>query len=185
MDTVGFTRMADGTREDYALLDRRYRSEGPDPADTVLDMLKRMAGPTFGYRIDRYTHSLQCATRARRDGADEETVACAMLHDIGDVLAPDNHSQVAAAILRPYVGERDHWIVAHHGVFQGYYYVHHLGRDRNARDAFRGHPHFEACLRFCESWDQTSFDPDYDTMPLDAFEPMVRRLFAHPPQGYD
>ena len=137
-----------------------------------------MRGDRLGYQVDRYTHSLQTASRALRDGADEETVVCALLHDIGDVLAPDNHSAVAAAILRPFVGERNHWVVQHHGLFQGYYYFHHRGEDRNARDRYRGHPHYQACVDFCERWDQQSFDPDYPTLPLTRFEPMVRRVFA-------
>jgi len=183
METVSFTRMDQGTREDYRLLDALWREHhSPAPlTEAVLAHLKLLAGPKLGYRIDRYQHSLQSATRAQRDGADEETVVCALLHDIGDTLAPDNHSELAAAVLRPYVSERNHWVVKHHGIFQGYYYWHHLGGDRDERERYRGHPHFEACVEFCERWDQTSFDPDYDTLPLDAFVPMVQRLFARPP----
>ena len=185
MDTVSFTRMDQGTREDYALAGRLYR-EHTDAhlVDNVLGLLGQMKGPTLGYKVDRYTHSLQTATRALRDGADEETVVCALLHDIGDVIAPDNHSQVAAAVLRPYVGERNHWIVLHHGIFQGYYYWDKIGLDKNARERFRDSPHYEACARFCERWDQTSFDPDYDTLPLEHFAPMVDRVFARPPHDF-
>jgi len=183
METVSFTRMDQGTREDYRLLDSCWREHhGPTPlTEAVLSHLKLLAGPKLGYRIDRYQHSLQSATRALRDDADEETVVCALLHDIGDTLAPDNHSELAAALLRPYVSEQNHWVIKHHGIFQGYYFWHHVGEDRNARERYRGHPHFEACADFCERWDQTSFDPDYDTLPLEAFAPLVRRLFARPP----
>jgi predicted HD phosphohydrolase len=183
-ETVSFTRMDQGTREDYELLARRYREHQTGLADMLLGVLRQMAGDTLGYRIDRYQHSLQCATRAHRDGADEETVVCALLHDIGDVLAPENHSQVAAAILRPYVSDRNYWVVQHHGLFQGHYYFHHVGQDPDSREAFRDHPHYRACVEFCERWDQTSFDPDYDTLPLEFFEPMVRRLFSKPPRGF-
>jgi predicted HD phosphohydrolase len=182
--SVSFTRMDQGTREDYELLGRRYRDHQAGLADMLLGLLEQMAGDTLGYQIDRFQHSLQCATRARRDGADEETVVCALLHDIGDVLAPENHSQVAAAILRPYVSDRNHWVIQHHGLFQGHYYFQHVGRDPDARNAFRDHPHYQACVEFCERWDQTSFDPDYDTLPLEFFEPMIRRLFAKPPRGF-
>ena len=106
----------------------------------------------------------------------------ALLHDIGDILAPHNHSQFAASVLRPYVSEENHWLVLHHGIFQGYYFFHHLGQDRDARDRFRGHPCFEMTADFCERWDQVSFDPDYDSAPLETFEPMVRRLFARSPK---
>lgn len=182
MQTVGFTRMDQGTAEDYAFLGGLWVDhKNAHLVDNVLGLLKQMQGPTLGYQIDRYEHSLQSATRAQRDGADEEMVVAALLHDIGDVIAPDNHSQLAAAVLRPYVSERTHWIVEHHGIFQGYYFWHFEGRDRNARERYRGHPHFEACADFCARWDQTSFDPDYDTLPLEVFEPMVRRLFAREP----
>ena len=182
--TVGFTRMDRGTAEDYALLGRRWREHQAGLADNLLGILKQMAGDPLGYRIDRYQHSLQTATRAQRDGADAETVVCALLHDIGDVLAPANHSQVSAAILRPYVGDRNYWVIQHHGLFQGYYYFHHAGQDRHARDAFRDHPHYQACVDFCARWDQLSFDPDYDTLPLDFFEPMVRGLCSREPRDF-
>lgn len=185
METVGFTRMEEGTGEEYALLERlwdRHRDE--TLADNVLDLLKRLEGPKLGYKIDRYQHSLQTATRAGRDGADEETVVCALLHDIGDTMAPENHSAFAATVLRPYIGETNHWIVKHHGVFQGYFFWHHIGKDRDARERYRGHEHFQACADFCERWDQASFDPDYDTAPLATFEPMARRLFAKEPLSF-
>ncbi len=177
-DTVAFTRMADGTYEDYQLLERKYQVLIDGFPGAVLEMLKRLGGDKLGYKIDRYQHSLQSATRAFRDGADEETVVCALLHDVGDILAPYNHSDLAAAILQPYVSEKNHWIIRHHGIFQGYYYFHHTGGDRDERERYRGHPWFEACAAFCENWDQNSFDPDYDTMPLEAFEPMVQRILS-------
>jgi predicted HD phosphohydrolase len=123
---------------------------------------------------------LQSATRAHRDDAGEEMVVAALLHDIGDTIAPYNHSQLAAAMLKPYVSPQVHWIIKHHGVFQGYYFNHHLGGDRNARDRFRGHPWYEDCVYFCHTYDQNSFDPDYDTLPITFFEPMVERIFAEP-----
>lgn len=185
MDQVAFTRMDEGTEAEYQFLERLWQEhKNAHLADSVLALLADMRGPTLGYRVDRYEHSLQTASRAARDGADEETVVCALLHDVGDSVAPDNHSALAAAILRPYVSEENHWVVLHHGVFQGYYYAHHIGEDRDARERYRGHPHFEACAAFCERWDQTSFDPDHNTLPLVTFEPMVRRLFARPPTGF-
>ncbi len=186
METIGFTRMDQGTAEEYVFLDRLGEEHKQmHLADNLIGLLKSMQGPTMGYRVDRYEHSLQTATRALRDEADEETVVAALLHDIGDVYAPDNHSAFAAAVLKPYVSERTHWVVKHHGLFQGYYFYHHLGRDRDGREQFRGHPHFQACTDFCERWDQCAFDPDYDTLPLATFEPMVRRIFARKPHFAD
>lgn len=182
-ETVAFTAMADGTFEEYQLLDRLYKKLDRELVGNVLDLLNRLQGDAMGYRIDRYQHSLQSATRALRDGADEETVVVALLHDIGDTVAPYNHSDLAAAVLQPYVSADNHWLVKHHGIFQGYYYFHHCGGDRFAREQYRGHPMFERTALFCERWDQNSFDPDYDTLPIDAFMPMLQRVFARPPFG--
>ena len=185
MKTIAFTRMADGTAEEYAFLEPLYAATRQLVPDALVGLLRRMRGDTLGYRIDRYAHSLQTATRAWRDGVDEETVVCALLHDVGDVLAPDNHSEVGAAILRPYIGERNYWVLKHHGLFQGYYYFHHRGGNRHARDRYRQHPHYAACVDFCERWDQESFDPDYDTLPLEHFRPMLERVLGEPRQQYD
>ncbi len=180
MEEVNFTAMADGTAEEYAFLDGLYRAQAGGLATRLLTELKALKGDKLGYKIDRYQHCLQSATRAQRAGESEERVVAALFHDVADLLAPHNHSQVAAAILRPYVSEESHWIVAHHGVFQGYYFFHHLGGDRDARERYRGHPHFEACAHFCEHYDQNCFDPDYDTLPLEAFEPLAQRVLSEP-----
>lgn len=189
MDVVSFTRMADGTAEEYEFLDRQLaphmasmRAELPR---FVTQLLRDQAGLSLGYRIDRFQHSLQTATRAVRDDADEETIVVALLHDIGDGVGVFNHSEFAASLLRPFISSRNHWVLKQHGLFQGYYYFHHLGRDRNARDRLRDHPHYQACVDFCENWDQRSFDPHYDTMPLEYFEPMIGRLFAREPHTHE
>jgi predicted HD phosphohydrolase len=177
--TVSFTAMADGTREDYALLAKLEERELDGFADRVLGWLKTM-DDSAGYQITRLEHSLQAATRAHRAGEDEETVVCVLLHDIGDHLAPANHSEVAAAVLRPYVSERNYWIVKHHGVFQGVYYFHFDGADPNTRDRWKDHPYYQATVDFCANYDQNSFDPAYDWEPLSFFEPMVHRVLAKP-----
>jgi predicted HD phosphohydrolase len=179
--TVSFRRMEDGTREDYLLLDESERRYAAGLADRVLNSLRGLDHSLEGYPVSRLEHSLQAATRAARDGADEELVVAALLHDIGDELAPYNHAEFAAAVLRPYVREEVSWIVAQHGLFQNYYYVHHLGGDRHAREQLREHPWYGACVRFCASWDQCSFDPQYPSERIEFFEPLVRRLFARAP----
>ena len=179
---VSFRRMEDGTREDYLLLDESERSYAQGLADRVLESMRKLDHSLYGYPVTRLQHSLQTATRALRDGADDEMVLAALLHDIGDELAPYNHSEMAAAIVRPYVRPEVAWIVEHHGLFQNYYYVHHLGGDRNARDRLRDHPWYAACAHFCAAWDQCSFDPDYRNESLEFFTPLVRRMFARTPQ---
>jgi len=180
-DTVSFTSMAAGTREDYELLERLEAEFAASTADRVLEQLRRLAGSLGGYKVDRLEHSLQSATRAYRDDADEEMVVAALLHDIGDLLSPHNHSELAAAVLRPYVSERTYWIVRQHGLFQSYYYAPHFGNDRNARDRYIDHPWYQDAVDFCHQWDQSSFDPEYESLPLEYFEPMVRRVFAREP----
>jgi predicted HD phosphohydrolase len=177
---TSFTRMVDATRADYLVIARHSVGFQQGLADRVLRHLALLAGDTGGYAVDRLTHSLQTATRAHRDGRDEEYVVCALLHDIGDTLATLNHAQLAAVILQPFVSEEHHWIVEHHGIFQGYFFFHHLGLDRNLRERYRESPHWAACAEFCEAYDQNSFDPGYDTLPLDCFAPMVGRVFASP-----
>ena len=185
METVSFSKMEDGTAEEYAFLETLYTKCSHDLPDRVMGFLKQMQGDRLGYQIDRYDHSLQSATRAERDGADEETIVCALLHDIGDVLSPDNHSQVVAAILQPFISERNYWVLKHHGLFQGYYYFHHINKDRNIREKFKDHQFYQACVDFCFKWDQCSFDPNYDNLPLEHFEPMVRRIMSEPWTHFD
>ena len=179
--TVSFTTMAAGTREDYELLERLEADFAASTADRVLEQLRGLAGSLGGYQVDRLEHSLQSATRAYRDDAGEEMVVAALLHDIGDLLSPHNHSELAAAVLRPYVSERTYWIIRQHGLFQSYYYAHHFGNDRNARDRYIDHEWYQDAVDFCHLWDQSSFDPEYDSLPLEFFEPMVRRIFAREP----
>jgi len=179
MNKVRFTRMDEGTTEDYELTKAEDREMITAFPDSVLGWLKEMDVPSV-YQVTRYQHSLQAATRAYRAGEDEEMVVAALLHDVGDVLAPANHSEVAAAMLRPYISHRVYWIIKHHGLFQGYYYNHHYGEDRNLRDCFKEHEWYEDTVRFCADYDQVSFDPAYDPEPLEFFEPMVRRQLAEP-----
>lgn len=147
----------------------------------LLGQLEALKGPTFGYRVDRYEHSLQSATRALREGARDDMVVAALLHDIGDNLGPTNHAEVAATVLGPYLDEEATWVVRHHTVFQ----IHHWGRqygiDPDVRDVYRDHPYFDACAHFCAAWDQASFDDTYDTLPLEAFMPILERVFARTP----
>ena len=184
MDQVTFTQMKDGTAEDYALLAEKEHPHHAKVADRLLRELERQGQESLdGYQISRLEHALQSATRAEADGADIDWIVGALLHDIGDGLAPQNHDKFAAEILRPFVREEVTWTVEHHGLFQTFFYGHHYGWDRNARDDLRDDPHYGQCAAFCERWDQASFDPAYTSKPLSHFAPMVRGVFARP--AYD
>ncbi len=180
MDKVSFTAMCDGTREEYEFLDACEEHYKAGLVDRLLEALAKLEHSVSGYQVSRLEHSLQSATRAQRDGRDEEYVVAALLHDIGDALAPYSHSELAGAILRPFVSEPVYWMIKHHGLFQMYYYAHHQGGDRNSRDRFRDHPHYAATVEFCECYDQNCFDPDYDSLPLEAFKPLLMKVFREP-----
>ncbi len=182
LKTPAFTTLAETTRGDWEGVLEHWGPYMAALPDRVLRHLKLLGGDFGGYPVDRLEHCLQTATRAHRDGRDEEYVVCALLHDIGDQLAPANHAEHAATILKPYVSDANHWMVQHHCIFQGYYFFHHLGLDRDMREQFRGHPHFEYTAQFCHLYDQVAFDPNYDSMPLEAFEPMLRRVLSRPPR---
>jgi len=181
METVSFTKMSDGTKADYDLLHRHEEAFVAGLPQRILDHLRLLDGAAGGYKISRLGHSLQSATRAEDDGADIDWIVTALLHDIGDMLAPYNHDSMAATILAPYVREECTWTLRHHGLFQLKYYGAHVGENPDGRDKHKGHPHYDACVRFCEHWDQTSFDPDYPTRDLAHFEPLVREVFSRAP----
>ena len=180
MPEVSFSQMIDGTPADYEMLAKLEQDHVSTLPDRILKSLEGLADGLVGYKIDRLQHSLQSATRAEADGASLDWIVAALVHDIGDELAPMNHSEFAASLLRPYVSEEITWVIEKHGLFQSYYYAHHLGMDRDGRDRYHDHPYYDACVRFCERWDQASFDPDYPTKPLEYFAPMVHEVFSRP-----
>ena len=181
MKKVNFTEMKNGSREDYELLEKYEKNFERKTADRLLKYLASQTTTLEGYQITRLEHSLQAATRAYKNGESEEMVVATLLHDIGDDLAPMNHSQYAASIIRPYVSEKTYWIILHHGLFQTYYSAHHLGGDRNAREKFKSHKYYQDTVDFCEKYDQSSFDPNYKSLSLEEFEPMVKRIFDRKP----
>ena len=173
-----FTRMEQSTQQDWAAIVPEAMKMAATLPDRVLAHLLLLDGDYGGFPIDRYSHCLQTATLALKDGRDEEYVVCALLHDIGDTLGTYNHFDIAAAILKPFVSEANLWMVQHHGIFQGYFFFHHIGLDRNLREQFRGHPHFDRTEAFCALYDNPAFDPGAETLPISVFEPMVRRVFS-------
>jgi predicted HD phosphohydrolase len=178
---AAFHAMTEGTQADWEIIAAdQVVNLYPSLADRVLDHLRHLGGDYGGFAVDRLTHSLQTATRAERAGRDDEYVYCALMHDVGDLLGSFNHADVAAAIVKPFVSEQNHWMVEQHAAFQGYYFFHYLGLDRNVRDRFAGHPWYDYTAEFCAEYDQNAFDPGYDTLPLEHFEPLVRDIMASP-----
>ena len=176
--------MKNGSKEDYLLLDKHEKEYINGTADRIMKFMSGLNSGLEGYKITRLEHSLQTATRAFNDKASEEMVVAALLHDIGDELAPLNHSEYAATVLKPYVSAKTHWIVEKHGEFQMYYYAHHLGANRNLRDKYKNHKYYNDTLEFCEKWDQTSFDPNFKSLKLKDFEPLIRKIFSRKPYTF-
>jgi len=180
LDKAKFHTMVESTKEDWAAIGRAGAPFHQAFPDRLLDHLNMLADDSGGFTVTRLEHSLQTATRAHKDGRDEEYVVCALMHDVGDILAPSNHAELGAMIMKPYISEQNYWMMEKHGIFQGYYFFQHLGLDRDMRDQYRGHEWFEYTAQFCHLYDQNSFDPAYESMPLSAFEPMIRRVVAQP-----
>jgi len=181
VEKVKFKQMKEGSKEDYLLLYKLEKKFIEGTADRVLKTMQGLTSSLAGYQINRLEHSLQSATRALKENASDEMIVAALLHDIGDELAPNNHAEFAAAILKPYVSEKTAWIVEKHGIFQMYYYAHHLGFNKNERDKCEGHKYYPATAEFCENWDQISFDPNYKSLLLKEFEPYVKKIFSRTP----
>jgi predicted HD phosphohydrolase len=175
-----FHAMTEGTKEDWDKIAMGSIELAAGLPDRVLVHLRQLGGDYGGFAVDRLEHSLQTATRAYRANRDDEYVFCALIHDIGDLLGPLNHADVAAAVVKPFVSEQNHWMVEKHAIFQGYYFFHHLGLDRDLREQFREHEWFDYTAEFCQEYDQAAFDPGYDTLPLEHFEPLVRQVLTSP-----
>ena len=178
-----FTSFEESTREDWAIIAAQLPATQAMAGENIVAQLRMLERDHGGFPVSRLEHSLQTAARAENDGRDEEYVLCALLHDIGDTLSPYNHPSIAAGIVKPFVSPANHWMVEHHGIFQGYYFWHHIGMDRNTRDQFADHEFYDHTEEFCAKYDQNCFDAGYDTMSLEEFEPMVRRIFARRPKS--
>jgi predicted HD phosphohydrolase len=182
--TSSFTRMDESTAEQWAVIGSETAANQGRVAERVLDMLRSLADVTDGFAVDQLTHSLQTATRAERAGADSDMVFASLLHDVGKAVSVPNHPEIAASIIKPYVRPEVYSVIKAHQDFQGKHYYHHFGGDPNAREQYRGEPWFDLAAQFADDWDQTAFDPDYDTLPLEHFVPMVREVFARPASGF-
>ena len=184
MKKVSFTEMKNGTKEDYLFLDKHEKDFADKTAERIIKFMEGLTETLEGYQVSRLEHSLQSATRAFNNKESEEMIVAALLHDIGDELAPMNHSEYAAAILKPYVSKKTHWIIEKHGEFQTFYYAHFLGGDKNKREKYKDHEYYQDTIDFCEKYDQNSFDPKYESLPLKFFEPMVKKIFSRKPYSF-
>jgi len=191
---ASYTALKDATIEDFLIQGQAFDAYAESGAivNNILGLVKNMKGQNgeIGANVDMYEHSLQTATRARRDGADDETVVCALLHDIGEVLSGTNHGEIPASILRPYISPKNHWVLSNHEVFQAYFYLDKCGGDKDLRDKVKswqeegikeGHEYYDACAEFCEKWDQPSFEVDFGTDSLESFQPLVSAVMSKAP----
>ena len=173
---ASFTSFEQSTAEDWAKIIPQISVTQSLVADRVIGLMRDLETDHGGFPVNRLEHSLQTATRAERDNRDDEYVLCALIHDIGDTLAPFNHPAIAAAIVKPFVSEANHFLVKNHGEFQGYYFWDYIGMDGNAREQFRDSPHFDYTEEFCRLYDQTAFDATYVSNPLEHYEPLIRQF---------
>lgn len=180
---ASFTAMDDATAAEWQVIGKKARQHQRELPERVIEHLRLLEDDFGGFAVDRLTHSLQTATRAAEDDRDEEYVVCALLHDIGDTLGPSNHAEIAGVILKPYVSEKNHWMVEKHAIFQGYHFFHYLDLDRNMRDQFKGHEYYDYTEEFCRKYDQNSFDANYKTMPLEEFVPALEAVLTTPQRG--
>jgi predicted HD phosphohydrolase len=175
-----FTRMDESTAEQWGVIGAETAKNQPRVAEQFLTMLRQLEGITDGFATDQLVHVCQTATRAERAGADPEVVFASLCHDIGKVVSVFNHPAIAAEMIRPYVRPEVYEMIRVHQDFQGRHYYAHFGGDPDARDQYEGADYYDLAARFADEWDQTSFDPDYDTLPLEHFEPLVREMTAAP-----
>lgn len=180
MQVARFKNFRDGTREEHLSIKAAEDRHALSLGERIIGAVAELGDITNGFPVSRLEHSLQSASRALRDRREEEYVVAALIHDMGDNLAPYSHGEMVAAIMKPFFSERMCWIVSHHPAFQQFYYGHNTGDDPNARDAWRDHPWFNDCVEFCELYDENCFDAEYESLPLSTFEPMVRRIFTKP-----
>ena len=178
-----FKSLSTSTAEDWTTICAEHRRLVAGLPDRILAHMRLLDSDYGGFPVDRLQHSLQSALLAAEDGRDEEYVVCALLHDIGDTLGAANHPDVSAAIVQPFVSEANHWMIKHHGIFQGYNFFHHIGMDRNMRDAYRASPWFDYTAEFIAKYDDPAFDADQPRLELDLFAPMLRRVFTRTPNS--
>lgn len=184
MKSVSFTEMEHETKEDYILLTSLFEEHNKDLSDRLLTALEAYKEIYYGYKISRYEHALQCATRAYHNNEEDDVIVSCLFHDIGGELSPYNHGELAAAILKPFVSDKMYWIIKYHPIFQQYVWAHHIGGNRDTRDVFKSHPYYQEAIKFCNEYDQNSFDPEFESFSLDFFAPIVKRVFSNPRVTY-
>jgi predicted HD phosphohydrolase len=177
--------MDQGQTSDWMVIGGEVTKRQANMPAKITALLMELEEQVDGFAIDQLQHGLQTATRAYRDGASEELVVAALCHDIGKTISVENHPAIGAEILRPYVSPETYQIIRTHQDFQGRHYYALMGMDPEARRQYVDAPWYELATRFTDEWDQTAFDPNYDTLPLSFFQPMIDRVFARPRRAVD
>lgn len=177
-----FTRMDQGRVEDWMVIRDSVSKRQAGMPKRVKALLADLEDQVDGFAVNQLEHSLQTATRALRAGASEELIVASLCHDIGKAISPANHAGISAEILKPYVSSETYEIIRTHQDFQGRHYYALMGKDPEARRQYVNEPWYSQACQFTDEWDQVAFDPEYDTLPLWHFEPMIDRLFAQTPE---
>ena len=175
-----FTRMQDGTAEDWAVIGAAHQEHFTKTPGHLMDMLRSLEKVSLGFACDQLQHSLMTGTLARRAGGSDEEVAIALLHDVGKAVSIPNHGAIAAELMRPYVSEDAYHVIYNHQSFQGKYYYEFAGASPNLRDDFRGESWYDLAVKLVDEWDAPAFDPDFEVDTLESFEPLLQEIFAQP-----
>ena len=175
-----FTRMQDGTAEDWAVIGAAHQEHFAGTPARMMDMLKSLQDVTVGFACDQLQHSLMTGTLARRDGASDEEVVIALLHDIGKAVNIPNHGAIGAELMRPYISEDAYHAIYHHQKFQGRYYYEYMGESAHLREDFKEESWYDLAEKLVDRWDAPAFDPDFEVDSLESFEPLIQKIFASP-----
>ena len=161
-------KMDDLSRSDWENLSQyRKKYNREQQAEQALAMLEvQKDDPSYGFRVNNYRHCLQSATMVYRDGGDDEAIVVALFHDLGFNVCPDNHGEFSATLLANYISEQHYWMLRHHAAFLNFHAKTHSSADWNAREQYRGNPHFEYTADWVARYDQTSIQTQYDTCLL-------------------
>ena len=178
-----FTRMQDGTLEEWQIIAAAHYKHFKHTADTFIDLLKSLEQHTLGFACDQLQHALMAGTLARRAGASNEHIVIALCHDIGKSINVPNHGAIAAEMMKPYISEDSYHVIYNHQAFQGEYYYQYLGAPTDLRLQWNDESWYPLACKLVDEWDAPAFDPDFEVDSLESFIPLMREVFHDKPMA--